>query len=301
MIIGISGKKQHGKDTVAKIIQDLTSPVSSGYVEVKDGMLSPMKGPSRFIIKKFADKLKQIVAFLIGCSVTQLEDNNFKETPLGEEWRVWYWVHKGDSGSEKVSGKIYSSKEEALYRHLAASSIYLVEEVLTPRKLLQLMGTECGREIIHPNIWVNALMNDYKTTDKIIKEDGEVVTVERTGIADFTESGYIIPAYSTYPKEFHNKVIPDKLFKWYELIERSKVRMPDWIITDVRFPNEVKAIEDRGGIVIRVNRDSIKSNDEHPSETALDHYPFKYLIRNNYDLPLLEGQVYLMLKHYKII
>ena len=29
---------------------------------------------------------------------------------------------------------------------------------------------------------------------------------------------------------------------------------PNWIITDVRFPNEADAIKGRGGIIIRVNR-----------------------------------------------
>ena len=54
---------------------------------------------------------------------------------------------------------------------------------------------------------------------------------------------------------------------------------PSWLITDVRYPNEVKAIEDRDGIVIRVDRD-VKLVD-HESETALDNYDFKYRIDNN--------------------
>ena len=40
-----------------------------------------------------------------------------------------------------------------------------------------------------------------------------------------------------------------------DLGEKLKLKhLSHWIITDVRFPDEVKAIEDRGGIVIRVNR-----------------------------------------------
>ena len=44
---------------------------------------------------------------------------------------------------------------------------------LTPRKLLQLLGTDCGRDIIHPNIWVNALFADYvsvKVKDDLLNE-----------------------------------------------------------------------------------------------------------------------------------
>jgi len=57
--------------------------------------------------------------------------------------------------------------------------------------------------------------------------------------------------------------------KWAESIcapwgEESTVT----IVPDVRFPNEVKAIQDMGGIVIRLTRDPVGSMDE--TETALD-------------------------------
>lgn len=51
------------------------------------------------------------------------------------------------------------------------------------------------------------------------------------------------------------------------------------IISDVRFPNEVKGIEDNGGKVIRLTR-AVNSQDTHPSETALDNYEFQYVIDN---------------------
>jgi len=41
------------------------------------------------------------------------------------------------------------------------------------------------------------------------------------------------------------------------------------VVTDVRFPNEVKAIQDAGGKVIRLTRNS-ESDDQHSSEVALD-------------------------------
>ncbi len=48
---------------------------------------------------------------------------------------------------------------------------------------------------------------------------------------------------------------------------------PNWIITDVRFPDEVDAIKARGGKVIRLRRPSNEnSGDTHASETALDNY-----------------------------
>jgi ABC-type oligopeptide transport system ATPase subunit len=56
---------------------------------------------------------------------------------------------------------------------------------------------------------------------------------------------------------------------------------PAWIITDVRFHNEAEAIKSRGGIMIRLNRNSTVVS-EHTSETALDHYAwFDYVIDNS--------------------
>lgn len=52
------------------------------------------------------------------------------------------------------------------------------------------------------------------------------------------------------------------------------------VVTDVRFPNEVQAILDRGGVVIRIVRPSVNPRNGHPSETALDDYKFIHQIRN---------------------
>lgn len=76
------------------------------------------------------------------------------------------------------------------------------------------------------------------------------------------------------------------------------------VITDVRYPNEVKEIERRGGVVIRINGDPIgiresirtgKSSDKRdlnaPSETSLDSHEFNYVIENNGTLEDLHRKV----------
>ena len=76
------------------------------------------------------------------------------------------------------------------------------------------------------------------------------------------------------------------------------INLPNWIITDTRFPNEADAVKSRGGINIRIERDDYifdgagkriiptkeyvnTSNKQHESETALDNYTFDYVIDNN--------------------
>lgn len=51
-----------------------------------------------------------------------------------------------------------------------------------------------------------------------------------------------------------------------------------WLVTDVRFPNEAAAIIEKGGLLVRINRNS--ETDDHPSETALDNYDFSIVIEN---------------------
>ena len=65
---------------------------------------------------------------------------------------------------------------------------------------------------------------------------------------------------------------------------------PNWIVTDVRFYNEAKAIKDRGGIIIRVNR-PLENNIKHISETSLDNYNFDYVIENDSDIKDLTTKV----------
>lgn len=57
---------------------------------------------------------------------------------------------------------------------------------------------------------------------------------------------------------------------------------PNWIITDCRFENEIKAIYIRGGITIRLQRNSQNVVSDHTSETSLDNYSnFDYVIDNS--------------------
>jgi hypothetical protein len=60
--------------------------------------------------------------------------------------------------------------------------------------------------------------------------------------------------------------------------------LPNWCITDMRFPNEMKAVVERKGITIRVTRPVKKSETTprlHPSETSLDSAIFDYEIIND--------------------
>lgn len=254
-LIGINGKIGAGKDTVGKIIQYLTNPFDRD-MKTEFNLNEDYSAGNKWQIKKFADKLKDITCLILGCTREQLEDREFKEKELGEEW--WYWY-------DKVVKKITCSYLEASYQR-ENHQWTLIK--LTPRKLLQLLGTEAGRQIIHPNIWVNALFAEYKTAG------------EKLSFTSYSDRD----------------------------IKEGFAEKPNWIITDMRFENELKAVKDRGGITIRVNRktyywisnirgefithtpfveplkdENLTSSYKlgHLSETSLDDAEFDYIIDNN--------------------
>jgi hypothetical protein len=285
MIIGISGKINSGKDTVGKIIQYLTLD-KEVFAKTNADIIADLEyngycaSKSDWKIKKFADKLKDIVCLLIGCTRKQLEDREFKEKELGEEWRVWYWSHyklEHNTYNGRL-GSLYNTEEEAKQEMLKWSPNFadgtIKSHILTPRLLMQLLGTECGRNIIHPNIWVNALFAEYK------------------GV----HYGDDLDPFGTNEEN---------------LKKVTRVEYPNWCITDMRFPNELQAVKDRGGISIRVNKRQLKlqnahikidtTSGNHPSETALDNAEFDYVIDNNGTIEELIEQVRQILIKEKLL
>lgn len=87
------------------------------------------------------------------------------------------------------------------------------------RDILQILGTESLRNIIHPNIHVASFFSDFKETSK-------------------------------------------------------------WLVSDMRFKNEMEVIKNQGGITIRVNRGELDPN-AHSSETSLDNETFDFVIDNS--------------------
>jgi hypothetical protein len=81
---------------------------------------------------------------------------------------------------------------------------------------------------------------------------------------------------------------------WVNALFADYTKDKRWIITDVRFPNEFKAIKEKGGIVIKVNRPSNsmkKVAKAHSSETALDGHDFDYVIENDGNFEKLISKV----------
>lgn len=64
-----------------------------------------------------------------------------------------------------------------------------------------------------------------------------------------------------------------------------------YAVSDCRFVNEAKAIQERGGKMIRITRPGVGPANDHPSETSLDDYPFDAAILNDGTLEDLKRKI----------
>lgn len=219
MIIGLSAKKQSGKDEVCKIIQRLTAHSSEvTYFNTWEN-------------KKFAEKLKQIVALLLGVDRSLLEDEEFKNRILPPIWDKWSITSQFDT-------TYYTTYQEAVESHGGYYTPELVR--MTPRKLLQVIGTDCCRNLVHPQIWVNSLMADYQPFNKPKAHNLE----DWSELYHHVSCGVCKKPFDGYKRQWMCK----------ECIDNAPDVYPDWIVTDCRFPNEAQALKDKGGILIRIER-----------------------------------------------
>lgn len=274
MIIGLSGYIGSGKDTVGTIIQYLTTQKETiSYTGSFNSYIMDigMGGDivSRWKVKKFAGKLKEIATMLTGIPTEDFESQEVKSGFLGKEWDSWVvsWKH-GDDGPGSIG---FKTEQEAIdFMDMNFEDGYDEKMVkftqMTVREFLQKLGTEAIRNNIHRDAWVNALFADYKPIggwpEYGVTEEGDRIAI-----------GY-------------NSIYPD------------------WLITDTRFPNEAKAIKDMGGVVVRINRPVVGKDwnpPTHPSEISLDDWDFDYAIDNDGSIDDLISKVKVMMETLKIM
>jgi hypothetical protein len=155
--------------------------------------------------------------------------------------------------------------------------------------------------------------NDYLITERIQYEDETSLIIYGGGSEAEVFDSEIVSKPMTY-REFlqklgtkamrdglHTNVWVNALFADYRLwSDGSKDWYPNWIITDMRFPNEMEAVVEKGGITIRVTRPGTATG-THPSEIDLDDAEFDYEIINDSTMEELVKKVRNILVKEQII
>jgi hypothetical protein len=143
-------------------------------------------------------------------------------------------------------------------------------KTMTGRQFLQWLGTDAIRNGLHRDAWVKALMSEYRPLERIKFKD---------------TSGY------NWDLQYNKELDGPEHY-------------PNWIITDVRFPNELRAVKRAGGYTIRLSRlpkwiDGYTNPDTieawkaslHESETALDNAKFDFMVSNHGTIDELTAQL----------
>lgn len=262
MIIAVSGKKRHGKDTVGTIIQLLlTFPKINNEDLLKYLNNGGLDNPT-IKIKKFAGYLKQVTADLTGCTLEDMENEDMKDEIMYKLYRIEDMFVSTEVEIEDHVEALESYRKRKEYylethsKDEVAEKLIFEELHITRRDVMVRIGTGVGRQI-NSKIWINHLFRDYKTTD--------------VGAWNGT------------------------------VIDYSDCKFPSWIITDCRFLNEASAVRDRQGYVFRVHNPRIENNSNHISETELDDYKFDEVILNDQSLPVLIHRVRKALTKQKLL
>lgn len=261
MIIGINGYAGSGKDTIGTIIQYLHC-TNTGDITLDELLADPkhhewwMEDQSGWEVKKWAGKLKVIASMLTGIPLEKFEDQEFKKTYLGPEWNYWT-VSAIDNGKLKFQQGRFVTKAEA------ESYVGFMEQTYGTFRMEYVVGMQ------------------QMTVRQFLQELGTDAC--RQGLHTNTWVNALMADYK--PGPFYPEV-PAK----------DHAKLPNWIITDTRFPNEAQAIKDAGGIIIRVDRPGVKAVNAHSSETGLDDWDFDYKIWNGSDLVALSFTIENILK-----
>jgi hypothetical protein len=111
------------------------------------------------------------------------------------------------------------------------------------RRLLQVFGTEIGREMFGEDFWV---------------------------------------------KQVFKQIREEEIYK-------------NFVITDVRFPNEANFIKANGGEIWRINRNQNKPINTHASESAMNEYKFDRVVSNDTSIQELEKEIFEVMRSYNAI
>jgi hypothetical protein len=165
------------------------------------------------------------------------------------------------------------------------------------KKIIALL-TGCQLSDFESNDFKNSKLPEQWTCVKLIRKDKTYKLINTNNYLpnnhdfikqfDFTD---VIEKYIPTYREalqiigtdlFRDKFHPDTwvISTLNDFNENSK-----WLFSDLRFPNEADFINERGGILIRINRPNLQQQNtinQHESEIALDNYQdFNYIINND--------------------
>lgn len=132
--------------------------------------------------------------------------------------------------------------------------------------------------------FADALRNVLYATDPMLHEDG-------TRVSDAVEEfGYDGVKETKYGQEFRRLLqnlgtqgVRDNISDtaWVDIVLNKISAGGDWTVTDCRFPNEVEAVRNAGGILLWVSRPGVAPANSHASENIVSSEDCDYIVYNH--------------------
>ena len=281
MIISLSGKKQSGKDTIADIIKSLIYCKIDG-IELSEENFESIRHCiiHNYKVKKFAGKLKEVAAIMLGCKPSDFESEEFKNSTLSEEWWYYKTTYKDMSGnlqSEIIAPYLEEYRTEIQNDLFSLSKNYVLVR-MTPRIFLQKFATDAVRTNLHPCSWINSTLADYNSkefwviTDTRFENEVNAIRYKEPKFLNIRVDRW--QTFEQWCKQYEGFVTFIKNPEG--LLSDNKISSNDFL-TQFLLSNSFQDC-------FKANRETIDiliDNLDHESETQLDGYGnFDYLIRN---------------------
>jgi hypothetical protein len=214
-----------------------------------------------------------------------------------------------------LAGKISSGKDTVadIIKKIDAESDWKIKKFASKLKEIATILTRIPSEMFENQDFKKTYLgNEWdltKKTDHTLIENGKAASEyvkSKMTVRDLLQKiGTEAMRNGLHPDTWVNALFADYkpvVKEWDELGNDTLVQYPNWIITDMRFPNEMQAVKANGGITIRVVRPSDKEIplDLHPSETALDDAEFDYEIINDGTIEDLKEKVEGIILHINL-
>lgn len=135
--------------------------------------------------------------------------------------------------------------------------------------------------------WVGGQSDTPQVTLKRVQDIVDAIGWDEAKVK-YTEIRELMQRYGT---EAGRKVHGDEC--WTSIIEKVIEENPvkNYVITDMRFDNELQVVRRLGGLLVQIQREGVTSVNGHISDKILPEYMFDALIKNNGTLEDLERKV----------
>jgi len=222
-----------------------------------------------------------------------------------------------------ISGKISTGKDEFAKRWLSRHSDYSIHHFADKMKEFASVLTGLPLEIFYSEEGKNKVLGpewDYVTVGDEIRSISETKKYcKKNGFAFHEEFVHHMTVRfllqhlgdNAIRKNLHSDAHVNALMRDYKQEAERNSENPNWLIPDVRYPNELEAIKLLGGVVIRFDRSCTKrlhnllnnyptetllldaiTVASHDSEVSLDDYTdWDYLVNNDGTLEDLDKEI----------